>query len=352
VPKPVKSRAFDAFMPDTEPGEEMGNARQMPLDRIDANPKQSRQRFDEASLDELRLSIEQHGVLEPILVRKVGERYQILAGERRYQAAVGAGLSYIPAVIHEDLDDEEAAFITALENLQREDLDLEDEARQFAWLIEVTGLSQRKLAARLGKTLNYVSRRLRILNERPDLFTAIRQGRITQREALDLLADDSAAGRPLLPTTGDKEVYHGGTPGAQNESPWEEPPPADRGVGLNDPPLIGNGMASRETAGTTAHEEEYQAGLPTTEAREVYHGGTSQPPAERIPRAEMLDPLEAARTPIAFKPAVRFTRYVQGLQPTDVPPPQRLALADQLEAAAREASVAARALRQAAGGQA
>src|SRR3954452_13813149 len=171
-------------MPDAEPGEEMTNVRQLPLDRIDANPKQSRQRFDEAALDELRLSIEQHGVLEPILVRKVGERYQILAGERRYQAAVGAGLSYIPAVIHEDLDDEEAAFITALENLQREDLDLEDEARQFAWLIEVTGLSQRKLAARLGKTLNYVSRRLRILNERPDLFTAIREGRITQREAL------------------------------------------------------------------------------------------------------------------------------------------------------------------------
>lgn len=104
----------------------------------------------------------------------------------------------IPAVIYEDLSEADAAILTALENLQRGDPDLEDEARQFSYLLEVTGLSQRALADRLGKTHNYISRRVRLLRERPELFAAIRDGMLTQKEAHGRLAEG-------------REVYHGDT---------------------------------------------------------------------------------------------------------------------------------------------
>ncbi len=162
-------------------------AKIVPLDRIDPNTQQSRQVFDAERLDELTESIRQVGVLEPILVRPVGARYQVVAGERRTRAARLAGLREIPAIIRE-LTDTEAATLTAIENLQREDLDLEDEARWFAYLQEVTGLSDRALAERLGKSRDYVNRRLRMLREAPDLFGRIRRGEVTQRQALDLLA--------------------------------------------------------------------------------------------------------------------------------------------------------------------
>src|SRR5215212_6650785 len=112
------------FFQQAEAGEELEGARLLPLDLVDANPQQARQVFDETALAELAASIAEHGVLEPILVRPLGERYQVVAGERRTRAARIAGLADIPALIRE-LTDEEAAYVTAIENLQREDMDLE-----------------------------------------------------------------------------------------------------------------------------------------------------------------------------------------------------------------------------------
>src|SRR5215212_319461 len=146
------------FFQQAEAGEELEGARLLPLDVIDANPQQARQVFDERALAELADSIREHGVLEPILVRPLGERYQVVAGERRTRAARQAGLREIPALVRE-MSDEAAAYATAIENLQREDMDLEDTARWLAYLQQLTGLSQRELAKRLGKTHNWVSRR-------------------------------------------------------------------------------------------------------------------------------------------------------------------------------------------------
>jgi ParB/RepB/Spo0J family partition protein len=167
------------------------NQGELPLDTIDHNPYQARQVFSPASLQELADSILEHGVIEPIIVRPVGERYEIVAGERRYRAALIAELSRIPARIME-LDDTQAAIFTALENLQREDLDIEDEGRQFAYLQQLTGLSQRKLAQKLGVERQYISRRIRLL-KRPDLLQEYRSGMKTLHQVLSLAGSDPDA---------------------------------------------------------------------------------------------------------------------------------------------------------------
>jgi ParB/RepB/Spo0J family partition protein len=166
----------------------------LPLEAIDINPHQSRQAFNETTLDELAESIRQRDVLQPIGVRRVGERYEILFGERRFRASGIAGKLDIPAVIYEDLSDTDAAILTALENLQREDLDIEDEARQFAYLQSLTGLSQRKLGRMLGKERQYISRRIRLL-KRPELLQEYRSGLKTLHQVLSIVSleqDDSA----------------------------------------------------------------------------------------------------------------------------------------------------------------
>lgn len=165
----------------------------VPLDVIVHNPRQSRQAFDIKSLKELAASIREHGVLEPIIVRSIekGNRFEIVAGERRYRAAAMAEQESIPARIME-LDDRQAALVTALENLQREDLDIEDEARQFADLCEVLGVSQRELARMLGKHPVYISRRIRLL-KRPELMESYRSGRLTLLQAAALADPSSSA---------------------------------------------------------------------------------------------------------------------------------------------------------------
>ncbi|MEA2574959.1 MAG: ParB family transcriptional regulator, chromosome partitioning protein [Chloroflexia bacterium] len=183
----------------TEPDASL-DVKELRLDEIDPNPRQARQAFNYETLIELADSIREHGVIEPIVVRPTGSRYEIVAGERRHRAAGLARLETIPArIMH--LDTEQAAIITALENLQREDLDIEDEARQFAYLLEITGLSQRKLAEKLGVNYNYLSRRVRLL-KRPDLLEMYRSGRGKLHEVLSMLdqplAGESTQGEPEL----------------------------------------------------------------------------------------------------------------------------------------------------------
>jgi ParB/RepB/Spo0J family partition protein len=163
---------------------ELQDARNLPLSLIDPNQHQSRQAFDIEGLQELASTMRDYGVLEPIIVRPVEGRYEIVAGERRYRAALIAELDVIPAIIRH-LDDQQAAIVTALENLQREDLDIEDEARQFDYLCNALDVSQRELARMLGKDHGYISRRIRLL-KRPDLMAAYRAGMLVFHEATAL----------------------------------------------------------------------------------------------------------------------------------------------------------------------
>lgn len=298
--RPAQRNPFRSFVSTAPPGEELTNARRLPLALIDINPHQARQQFDEEALEELAASIREHDVLQPIGVVHKQDRYQIIFGERRFRAAMAAEKADIPAVIYEHLDEEEAAILTALENLQREDLDLEDEARQFSYLLEVTRLSQRALAERLGKTHNYISRRVRLLRDRPELFATIREGRLTQKEALGLLASDG-------------EVYHGDTEAAR-----------------------ANGVAGAEGA----EGQESEAADATVDRQiGVYHGDTlvsvismgdtGEIATARTPRDEL--PVPRAGIPTRWQAITRTYRVLGKIQPEAVPIEECEGLAHQLE---------------------
>ncbi len=144
----------------------------IPVDRIEPNPEQPRLAFNEETLQELAASIREHGVLQPILVRPLEEqRFQLIAGERRWRASQIAGLSTIPALV-EDIDDDTALEISIIENLQREDISPLDEAAMYDRMIREHGYSIRRLADKLGKDKGYLENRLR-LADAPDEIRAL-----------------------------------------------------------------------------------------------------------------------------------------------------------------------------------
>ena len=151
------------------------------------NPYQPRIVFDESKLQELSDSIKENGVLQPIIVRKspiIG--YEILAGERRFRASQLAGLTKIPAIIRE-LSDDEMMTLAILENLQRDDLTLLDEARSLQNLVTKQGLTHTQIAEKLGKSRPYVSNAIRILNLPEPILQLIEAQKISQGHARLLL---------------------------------------------------------------------------------------------------------------------------------------------------------------------
>jgi len=162
--------------------------RNIPLDRITPNPEQPRMTFDEQALAELTASISEHGVLQPVLVRPLGEHhhYQLVAGERRWRAARQAGLTEIPALI-EQLDDETALEIGIIENLQREDLSPLEEAMIYERMTSEHGYSVRRLAQKLGKDKGYVENRLRLASAPAEIKQLVSLRKDTLSHAYELL---------------------------------------------------------------------------------------------------------------------------------------------------------------------
>ena len=161
--------------------------RVLPLDRIEPNPDQPRMEFDEVALEELAASIREHGVLQPILVRPVGpNRYQLVAGERRWRASRIAAIETIPALI-EELDDETALEISIIENLQREDLSPLDEAVMYDRMIRDHGYSVRRLAQKLGKDKGYLENRLRLADAPAEIKQLVSVRKDTLSHAYELL---------------------------------------------------------------------------------------------------------------------------------------------------------------------
>ena len=168
------------------------------MDRIDPNPEQPRLSFDEETLVELANSIREHGVLQPILVRPSGpNRYQLIAGERRWRASIGAGLSTIPALV-EVIDDDTALEISIIENLQREDLSPLDEATMYDRMIHEHGYSVRKLAQKLGKDKGYLENRLRLADAPPEIRELVSLRKDTLSHAYELLRVDDPKKRRRL----------------------------------------------------------------------------------------------------------------------------------------------------------
>ncbi len=156
------------------------------LDLIDANPLQPRTHFDEAALKELAQSIEAHGVVQPVLLRRKYGRYELVAGERRWRAAQLAGLERIPAVVR-DVADNDMLELALIENIQREDLNAIEEAQAYKKLIEGVGLTQESLASRVGRDRSYITNYLRLLRLPDDLQRLVAEGKLSTGHARALL---------------------------------------------------------------------------------------------------------------------------------------------------------------------
>ena len=167
------------------------------LKDIMPNRFQPREIFDDEPLQELALSIKEHGVIQPIIVRKVGDKYEIIAGERRYRASQLAGKQTIPALIR-DIDDKEAAKIALLENLQRKDLTPIEEAKTYQTILKLDNITQEELAQNLGKSQSAIANKLRLLNLDEEVQTALLNSQISERHARSLLTITKEEQRNLL----------------------------------------------------------------------------------------------------------------------------------------------------------
>lgn len=159
---------------------------QIPIEEITANPMQPRRYFDDAALAELAESIEEQGVIQPILLRPIEGGYQIVAGERRYRASCKAGLRSVPAIIRR-LDQAQTLEIALIENIQREDLNPVEEAEAYRSLIDQFGYTQEALARRVGKDRSTVSNTLRLLKLSPEVLDALSRGAISMGHGRALL---------------------------------------------------------------------------------------------------------------------------------------------------------------------
>lgn len=156
------------------------------LDKLIPNPYQPRRQFNQGELQELAQSIEAYGIIQPIVVRKAGDRYQIVAGERRFRACCLLGLQEIPAIIQE-MEDEKVAAISLIENLQRRELNYFEEASAYSALINVFGMTQEELARKIGRSQAAIANKLRLLRLPEQVRSLILTERITERHARALL---------------------------------------------------------------------------------------------------------------------------------------------------------------------
>jgi ParB family transcriptional regulator, chromosome partitioning protein len=160
---------------------------ELEIDSIVPGPMQPRTQFDDESLGHLAESIKSHGIVQPVLVRRVGDHYELVAGERRWRAAKLAGLRTIPAVVKE-IADKDLLEVALIENVQREDLNPIEEAQAYSKLIEAVGLTQEALAERVGRDRSYITNYLRLLKLPEDIQQLVRQKRISTGHARTLLA--------------------------------------------------------------------------------------------------------------------------------------------------------------------
>jgi ParB family chromosome partitioning protein len=162
------------------------DASEIPIELIDPSSLQPRTIFDEAKLAELAQSISANGVVQPLLLRRKGPRYELIAGERRWRAAQLAGLVRVPAVIR-SVSDDKVLELALIENIQREDLNPIEEARAYKKLIDTVGLTQETVAERVGRDRSYVTNYLRLLKLPNDLQDLLQRGKLSTGHARALL---------------------------------------------------------------------------------------------------------------------------------------------------------------------
>jgi ParB family transcriptional regulator, chromosome partitioning protein len=158
------------------------------IDLVDIIPNrlQPRTEFDEDKLNELATSIKQYGIINPLLVRKVGNKYEIIAGERRFKAAKIVGLERVPVIIS-NMDERTSAEVAVIENIQRQDLSALEEARSYRKLLDQASITQEQLAAKMGKSQSTIANKMRLLNLCDEVQEALDNNQISERHARSLL---------------------------------------------------------------------------------------------------------------------------------------------------------------------
>ena len=156
------------------------------IDDILPNRFQPRIKFNEQAINELAESIKLHGVIQPIVVRKISDKYEIIAGERRYKASILAGKTTIPAIIT-SLDDKNSAEVALIENVQRQDLTPIEEAISYKKILDMGYISQEALGEKLGKKQSTIANKLRLLNLNDEVQEALMENKISERHARSLL---------------------------------------------------------------------------------------------------------------------------------------------------------------------
>ncbi len=193
-PRSVLGRGLDALIP-TGPSDIVGGGvQEIEIDRITPNAFQPRDHFGSDALSELAQSIRENGIIQPIVVRRAGDEFQIVAGERRWRAAQIAGLKRVPAVI-KDVANDKLLQVALVENIQRQDLSPIETAKAFKLLVEEQKLTQEQLADRVGMRRPTIANYLRLLGLPDQAREALESGRIDMGHAKALLSVDDAAGR-------------------------------------------------------------------------------------------------------------------------------------------------------------
>ncbi len=182
----IPARNIDAAPPVTD------GLMQLSLDRIVPNPYQPRKTFNEASIDELARSVREHGIVQPLVVTRAGDRYELIAGERRFRAAQKAGLSTVPVIVKELAQQGDALQIALIENIQREDLNPMEEAAAYHQLHQEFGLTQEEISRRVGKERSTIANFLRLLKLPEAVKKLLASGHLSMGHARALLALDSA----------------------------------------------------------------------------------------------------------------------------------------------------------------
>ncbi|KYG89818.1 ParB/RepB/Spo0J family partition protein [Metasolibacillus sp. FSL H7-0170] len=178
-------KGIGALFPE-EAVQQEGNVQQVAIDKFVANPFQPRKLFQDEALDELAQSIKEHGIIQPILARKKGRKFEIIAGERRWRAAKLAGLDEIPVLVKE-MTEQQMMEVAILENLQREDLTPIEEAEAYSSLIEQLNFTQEDLANRLGKSRPHIANHIRLLQLPEEVRALVNDGSLTMGHGRTLL---------------------------------------------------------------------------------------------------------------------------------------------------------------------
>ena len=189
--KKVLGRGLGALIPAKETPPSTPGLMHLALDQIAPNPYQPRKTFNEGSIDELARSVREHGIVQPLVVSRFGDRYRLIAGERRYRAAQKAGLTSVPVVIKDDLKEGDALQIALIENIQREDLNPIEEAMAYHQLHEEFGLTQEEISKRVGKERSTVANFLRLMKLPEPVKKLLASGQLSMGHARALLAVES-----------------------------------------------------------------------------------------------------------------------------------------------------------------